>query len=105
MCRNIKTLFKLDPPRHSRRCPGCSLQFVRNISFSKSSKINEQQFLVAAGEITEISTRLLRSLEPMQRRKLVTAKSNSSYQATKITLSCRDLVMGFKLSFSWISYN
>ena len=64
MCRNIKTLFNFDPPVTHEEVRDASLQFVRKISgFSKPSKINEQQFLVAVDEITEISTRLLRSLE------------------------------------------
>ena len=64
MCRNIKTLFNFDPPVTHEEVRDASLQFVRKISgFSKPSKNNEQQFLVAVDEITEISTRLLRSLE------------------------------------------
>ena len=64
MCRNIKTLFNFDPPVTHEEVRDASLQFVRKISgFSKPSKINEQQFSVAVDEITEISTRLLHSLE------------------------------------------
>ena len=64
MCRNIKTLFNFDPPVTHEEVRDASLQFVRKISgFSKPSKINEQQFLVAVDEITRVSTRLLRSLE------------------------------------------
>jgi len=64
MCRNIKTLFNFDPPVTHEEVRDASLQFVRKISgFSKPSKINEQQFHVAVDEITEISRRLLHSLE------------------------------------------
>jgi hypothetical protein len=64
MCRNIRTLFNFDPPVTHEEVRDASLQFVRKISgFSKPSKINEQQFLVAVDEITRVSTRLLRSLE------------------------------------------
>jgi len=64
MCRNIKTLFNFDPPVTHEEVRDASLQFVRKISgFSKPSKINQQQFLVAVDEITRVSTRLLRSLE------------------------------------------
>jgi hypothetical protein len=57
-------LFNFDPPVTHEEVRDASLQFVRKISgFSKPSKINEQQFLVAVDEITRVSTRLLRSLE------------------------------------------
>ena len=64
MCRNIKTLFNFDPPVTSEEIRAASLQFVRKISgFNKPSKANEGLFLAAVDEITDISTRLLRSLE------------------------------------------
>jgi len=64
MCRNIRGLFNFDPPATQEEIRDASLQFVRKISgFSKPSKINQQQFLVAVDEITRVSTRLLRSLE------------------------------------------
>ena len=64
MCRNIRGLFNFDPPATQEEIRDASLQFVRKISgFSKPSKINEQQFLVAVDEITRVSTHLLRSLE------------------------------------------
>jgi hypothetical protein len=57
-------LFNFDPLVTPEEVRDASLQFVRKISgFSKPSKINEQQFLVAVDEITRVSTRLLRSLE------------------------------------------
>jgi hypothetical protein len=64
MCRNIKTLFNFDPPVTSEEIRAASLQFVRKISgFNKPSRANEGSFLAAIDEITDISTRLLRSLE------------------------------------------
>jgi hypothetical protein len=64
MCRNIKTLFNFDPPVTDHEIRAATLQFVRKISgFNKPSKANEVAFLSAVDEITEISTRLLRSLE------------------------------------------
>jgi len=64
MCRNIKTLFNFDPPVTHEEVRDASLQFVRKISgFSKPSKINEHQFHAAVDEITQISTRLIHSLE------------------------------------------
>jgi hypothetical protein len=64
MCRNIKMLFNFDPPVTPEEVHAASLQFVRKISgFSKPSKANEAAFLAAINEVSEISTRLLRSLE------------------------------------------
>jgi len=78
MCRNIKTLFNFDPPVTSEEVHNASLQFVRKISgFSKPSKANEAAFLAAVDEISEISNRLLRSLEtssPPKNRDEETAK-------------------------------
>ncbi|TMI40363.1 DUF2277 domain-containing protein [Candidatus Bathyarchaeota archaeon] len=64
MCRNIKTLFNFDPPANQEQIRDASLQFVRKISgFNKPSKANEHSFQIAVDEITQISSRLLRSLE------------------------------------------
>jgi hypothetical protein len=64
MCRNIKPLFNFDPPVTPEEIRAASLQFVRKISgFNKPSKANEATFEAAIEEITEVSRRLLRSLE------------------------------------------
>ena len=64
MCRNIKTLFNLDPPVTDEEVRAASLQFVRKITgFNKPSKANEESFQSAIDEIAAISARLLRSLE------------------------------------------
>ncbi|HMG84831.1 MAG TPA: DUF2277 domain-containing protein [Terracidiphilus sp.] len=64
MCRNIKTLFNFDPPVAPDEIRAASLQFVRKISgFAKPSKANEAAFLAAVDEVTQVSTRLLKSLE------------------------------------------
>lgn len=64
MCRNIKTLFNFDPPVTDEEIRAASLQFVRKISgFTKPSKANEAAFLAAVEEITDVSRRLIRSLE------------------------------------------
>ena len=63
MCRNIKTLFNFDPPVTDDEVRAASLQFVRKISgFNKPSKANEDAFLGAIEEITDVASRLLRSL-------------------------------------------
>ena len=64
MCRNIKNLFNFDPPVTEEEIRAASLQFVRKISgFNKPSKANEVAFNAALEEITEASSRFLRSLE------------------------------------------
>jgi hypothetical protein len=64
MCRNIKILFNFDPPVTTEEIRAASLQFVRKISgFNKPSQTNESRFMAAVDEITQISTRLLHSLE------------------------------------------
>jgi len=64
MCRNIRTLFNFDPPVSPEEIRAASLQFVRKISgFNKPSKANESAFLAAIDEVTEVSARLLRTLE------------------------------------------
>ena len=64
MCRNIKTLFNFEPPVTREEVRDASLQFVRKISgFNKPSKANETAFLGAVDEISEVSYRLLKSLE------------------------------------------
>ncbi len=64
MCRNIKTLFNLEPPVPDEEIRSASLQFVRKISgFHKPSKVNEVAFLAAVGEIAAVSRNLLNSLE------------------------------------------
>jgi hypothetical protein len=64
MCRNIKTLFNLEPFVTDDEIRAASLQFVRKVSgFHKPSKVNEAAFLTAVGEIAAVSRNLLSSLE------------------------------------------
>jgi hypothetical protein len=81
MCRNIKTLFNFDPPVTDEEIRAASLQFVRKITgFNKPSKGNEQVFLVAVGEVANVSMRLLRSLEttaPPKNREEEAAKAKA----------------------------
>ncbi len=64
MCRNIRTLFNVDPPITEEELRAASLQFVRKISgFNKPSKTNEAAFYAAVDDIARISGRLLGSLQ------------------------------------------
>ena len=81
MCRNIKPLFNFDPPVTHDEVRAASLQFVRKISgFTKPSKSNEDAFLGAIDEITDVAERLLRSLEtsaPPKNREEEAAKAKA----------------------------
>lgn len=83
MCRNIRNLFNFDPPVTPEEVHAASLQFVRKISgFDKPSKANEAAFLLAIDEITDVSTRLLRSLEtnaPPKNRDEEAAKARARF--------------------------
>jgi hypothetical protein len=64
MCRNIKMLFNFDPPVTPEEVHAASIQYVRKISgFNKPSKANEAAFFAAIEEVSEVSMRLLSSLE------------------------------------------
>ena len=79
MCRNIKILFNFDPPVTSEEIRAASLQFVRKITgFNKPSRTNEATFMAAVDQISEISIRLLDSLEttaPAKNREEEAAKA------------------------------
>ena len=64
MCRNIRTLHNFEPPVTEDEIHAASLQFVRKISgFTKPSRANEAAFNLAVEEVTQVSKRLLESLE------------------------------------------
>ena len=64
MCRNIRTLFNVEPPVTQEEILAASLQFVRKISgFNTPSKTNEAAFYAAVDDIARISGRLLGSLQ------------------------------------------
>lgn len=81
MCRNIKILFNFDPPVTDEEIRAASLQFVRKISgFTNPSKANEAAFQRAIEEVTDVSARLLRSLEttaPPKNREEEAAKAKA----------------------------
>lgn len=63
MCRNIKSLFNLEPPVTEEEIREASLQFVRKVSgFNKPSKVNEGAFFAAVDEIAAASSVLLSAL-------------------------------------------
>jgi len=63
MCRNIHTLYNLDPPATAEEVRDAALQYVRKISgFTKPSRANEEAFERAVDEVAAASGRLLGEL-------------------------------------------
>ena len=63
MCRNIHTLYNLDPPATAEEVRDAALQYVRKISgFTKPSRANEEAFARAVDEVAESTAKLLASL-------------------------------------------
>ena len=81
MCRNIRTLYNVDPPVTSDEVEAAALQYVRKISgFTKPSKANEEAFHRAVHEIAHISGHLLADLEttaPPRDRELAAARARA----------------------------
>ena len=81
MCRNIRTLFNFEPPASEEEIRASALQFVRKLSgFTHPSKANEAAFLAAIDEVTEVSSRLLHSLQttaPAKNREEEAAKAKA----------------------------
>ena len=63
MCRNIHTLYNVDPPANQAELHEAALQFVRKVSgYRQPSKVNEQAFDQAVDEIEASLDRLLSRL-------------------------------------------
>ena len=63
MCRNIKTLYHLDPPATDEEIRASALQYVRKVSgFTKPSTANEAAFAHAVDEVAAVSRALLGSM-------------------------------------------
>jgi len=63
VCRNIRTLFRFDPPATDDEVRAASLQFVRKVSgFHKPSRVNAATFDRAVEEISQAARRLLDDL-------------------------------------------
>ena len=79
MCRNIRTLFHLDPPCTEDEIRDAALQFVRKVSgFTKPSQKNEPAFEAAVEQIAAATETLFASLEtttPPRDRELLAQKA------------------------------
>jgi hypothetical protein len=63
MCRNIRTLYNLDPPASDEEIRGAALQFVRKVSgFHRPSGANEGAFERAVDNVARATSDLLNSL-------------------------------------------
>jgi hypothetical protein len=81
VCRNIKTLYNLDPMATEDELRAADLQFVRKISgFTKPSAANEEAFNRAVDKIARASSALLGSLvtSPLPKnRKVESSKAHA----------------------------
>jgi hypothetical protein len=84
MCRNIRTLYNFEPPASEEEVRAAALQYVRKISgFNKPSQVNAEAFERAAGDVAEISARLLGELvtsAPPKDREVEAAKRRARYE-------------------------
>jgi hypothetical protein len=63
MCRNIKTLFNVEPPATELEIRDAALQFVRNLSgFTVPSKANEAAFERAVEQVAATARELIHSM-------------------------------------------
>jgi hypothetical protein len=89
VCRNIRPLYNFDPPASEEEIRAAALQYVRKISgFNNPSRVNEAAFNAAVDEITDISSRLLGSLDTQAKPKnreqeAVRARARSAQRFSK----------------------
>ncbi len=63
MCRNIRTLYNIEPPAREDEVHAAALQYVRKISgFTKPSQANAEAFERAVHAVAAISRELLSEL-------------------------------------------
>lgn len=82
MCRNIHTLYNIDPPATEVEVWEAALQYVRKVSgYRTPSVANEAAFKRAVDEITASTATLLGSLEthaPARSREEIAAKRRAA---------------------------
>ena len=85
MCRNIRTLFKFEPPATEEEIRASAVQFVRKLSgFTTPSRANEPAFQRAVDEVSQSARRLLSSLEtnsPSRNREVEAIKARERAKA------------------------
>jgi hypothetical protein len=84
MCRNIKTLYNVEPGATNEEVRASALQFVRKISgFTRPSQANEAAFARAVDEVTAAAQRLLDELvttAPPRDREAIAARARERYE-------------------------
>lgn len=84
MCRNIKTLYNVEPEATEDELHASALQFVRKISgYTKPSQANEAAFERAVDDVTAIARRLLDELvttAPPRDREAMAARARARYE-------------------------
>ena len=64
MCRNIKTLYNIEPPVTDEEIYASALQFVRKVSgYRQPSKVNQHAFEQAVSGVAAATQQLLDGLE------------------------------------------
>jgi hypothetical protein len=64
MCRNITTLYNIEPAASEDEARAAALQYVRKVSgYTKPSKANEAAFERAVDDIAAVTWRLVNELE------------------------------------------
>jgi hypothetical protein len=84
MCRNIKTLYNVEPEVTDDEVRASALQFVRKISgYTKPSQANEAAFERAVDEVTAAANRLLDELvttAPPRDREAMAERARARYE-------------------------
>jgi hypothetical protein len=86
MCRNIKTLYNVEPEATGDEVRASALQFVRKVSgYTRPSQANEAAFARAVDEVTAAAERLLAELvttAPPRDREAMAARARARYEST-----------------------
>jgi hypothetical protein len=84
MCRNIKTLYNVEPEATDDEVRASALQFVRKVSgYTKPSQANEAAFERAVDDVTAVARRLLHELvttAPPRDRDAMAARARDRYE-------------------------
>jgi hypothetical protein len=83
MCRNIKTLYNVEPEATEDEVRGSALQFVRKISgYTRPSHANEAAFEQAVEDVSAVARRLLDELvttAPLRDREAMAVRAKARY--------------------------
>lgn len=84
MCRNIRTLYNVQPEATEDEVRASALQFVRKLSgYTTPSQANEAAFARAVDEVTAASLRLLDELvtsSPRRDREAMAARARARHE-------------------------